>query len=57
MIRYRWYDHKSQSTQRWFKQLRCLEIISARSVITVGVLGALVAILTSVISLNKFQDN
>ena len=67
----RWYDQKSQRAQRWFKRLRGLEIIAAGiiplfagfgsgaawSIITVGVLGALVAIVASVISLNKFQEN
>lgn len=66
-----WYDRKSQGAQRWFKRLRGLEIISAGaiplfagfgdgstwSIIVVGVLGAVVAILASLLSLNQFQEN
>ncbi len=66
-----WYDQKSQRAQRFFKSLRTMEIISAGiipllagfgsgatwSVITVGVLGAIVAILAAFISLNKYQEN
>ena len=66
-----WYDQKSQGAQRWFKRFRGLEIISAGaiplfagfgggstwSIIVVGVLGAVVAILASLLSLNQFQEN
>ena len=66
-----WYDQKSQGAQRWFKRIRGLEIISAGaiplfagfgdgstwSIIVVGVLGAVVAILASLLSLNQFQEN
>ena len=66
-----WYDQKSQRSQWWFKKLRALEIIAAGiiplfagfgqgtqwSIIVVGVLGALVAILASLLSLNQFQEN
>lgn len=65
-----WYDQKSQGAQRWFKRFRGLEIISAGaiplfagfgggstwSIIVVGVLGAVVAILASLLSLNQFQE-
>ena len=66
-----WYDQKSQVAQRCFKLFRGLEIISAGaiplfagfgdgstwSIIVVGVLGAIVAILASLLSLNQFQEN
>lgn len=66
-----WYDIKSQNSQKWFKRIRGLEIVSAGaiplfagfgggeswSVIVVGILGAIVAILASVLSLNQFQEN
>jgi hypothetical protein len=66
-----WYDNKSQRSQRWFKRFRGLEIIvagliplfagfgdgSTYSVVIVGVLGAVVAILASLLSLNQFQEN
>ena len=66
-----WYDQKSQRAQRWFKKVRAVEIIvagtiplfagfgggSTWSVIVVGVLGAVVAILASLLSLNQFQEN
>lgn len=66
-----WYDRKSQSSQRWFKWLRGIEIVAAASIpliagfspenlpiITIiAVLGALIAVISSVISLNQFQEN
>jgi hypothetical protein len=66
-----WYDQKSQRAQRWFKRLRGLEIIAAAaipliagfgggspsSVVLVGVLGAIVVIITSLLGLNQFQEN
>lgn len=66
-----WYDKKSQRAQRWFKILRAIEIIAAGSiplfagfgdgvswsVVVAGVLGAVVAILASLLSLNQFQEN
>ena len=66
-----WYDQKSLRVQQWFKRLRGLEIISAGaiplfagfgdgstwSIIVVGVLGAVVAVLASFLSLNQLQVN
>lgn len=66
-----WYDSKSQKSQKWFKLIRALEIISAISIplfagfgqgttwsiILIGILGAIVAILASLLSLNQFQEN
>lgn len=66
-----WYDTKSQKSQKWFKRIRGLEIISASaiplfagfgqgatwSIMLIGVLGAIVALLASLLSLNQFQEN
>lgn len=66
-----WYDSKSQKSQKWFKRIRGLEIIAASaipliagfgqgttwSIILIGILGAIVAILASLLSLNQFQEN
>ena len=66
-----WYDIKSQRSQKWFKRIRGLEITSAGaiplfagfgggtpwSLIVVGILGAIVTILASLLSLNQFQEN
>ena len=66
-----WYNGRSQRAQRWFKWIRGLEIVSAGAIplfagfgdgstwstIVAGALGALVAILASLLSLNQFQEN
>ncbi len=66
-----WYDNKSQKAQSWFKRIRIIEIIAAGSIplfagfgsgenwsiFIVGVLGALVAMLASLLSLNQFHEN
>lgn len=66
-----WYDGKSQTAQCWFKWLRAIEIISAAAIpliagfakdpfpvtLTVGLLGALIAVISALISLNQFQEN
>lgn len=66
-----WYDQKSQTAQCWFKWLRSIEIISASAIpliagfakepfpvtLVVGLLGALIAVISSLISLNQFQEN
>ncbi len=66
-----WYDGKSQDAQKWFKRLRGAEILSAAAIpliagfgqdsflvtLSVAFLGALIAVLTAVISLNQFQEN
>lgn len=66
-----WYDKKSKKSQSWFKWLRGFEILSAASIpiiagfakepfpvtLVVGLLGALIAVLTSIVSLNQFQEN
>jgi len=66
-----WYDRKSKSSQCWFKWLRGIEILSAAAIpliagfakdpfpvtLTLGLLGALIAVISSVVSLNQFQEN
>ena len=66
-----WYDKKSQHAQRWFKGLRGVEIVAAALIpllagfapeafpanFTIAVLGALIAVIAAVISLNQFQEN
>ena len=66
-----WYDRKSQQAQKWFKFLRGTEIVAAATIPVVagfanssllvtffiGVLGAGIAIISAVISLNQFQEN
>lgn len=66
-----WYDGKSQSAQRWFKWLRGTEIVAAAAIpliagfaadpfpvtLTLGILGASIAVVSAAISLNQFQEN
>lgn len=66
-----WYDKKSQHAQRWFKGLRGVEIIAAAAIpliagfapdafpanLTIAVLGATIAVIAALISLNQFQEN
>lgn len=66
-----WYDKKSQTAQCWFKWLRGIEILSAAAIpiiagfakepfpvtLVVGLLGALIAVISSIVSLNQFQEN
>lgn len=66
-----WYDRKSQRAQGWFKWLRGAEIVAAAAIpliagftkdpfpvtLVVGILGALIAVIASIISLNQFQEN
>ena len=56
-----WYDHKSATTQRWFKQLRFTEIVAAAIIpflsgfasdklsikIAIGVLSVVIAVIAS----------
>lgn len=67
-----WYDSKSSWHQEWFKRLRILEILSAASIpfltgyitdqtqsirIVVGSLGILIAVISGVVALFKFQEH
>ncbi len=66
-----WYDKKSKRSQNWFKYLRVIEIIAAATIpflagyisdttlhlkLLVGFLGVVIAVIASIISLNKFQE-
>ncbi len=66
-----WYDRKSQWNQQWHKRLRLIEIICACSIPFIlsfasnnvvmtglaGLFGVIVAVVASVISLYKFEEN
>lgn len=66
-----WYDKKSQSAQCWFKWFRGAEIIAAASIpliagfatdpfpvtLVLGLLGASIAVISALISLNQLQEN
>ncbi|MBM9518341.1 DUF4231 domain-containing protein [Desulforhopalus vacuolatus] len=66
-----WYDLKSQKAQNCFKWLRGIEIFSAAAIpliagfakepfpvtLVIGSLGALIALISSFIGLNQFQEN
>jgi hypothetical protein len=66
-----WYDKKSQSAQHRFKLLRGFEICAAASIpliagfakapfpvtLVLAVVGALIAIVSAITSLNQYQEN
>lgn len=67
-----WYDRKSKLNQNWFKRLQVISIIASGSIpfltgyitdstggvkVLVGSLGLVVAVITSVLGLFKFQEN
>ena len=66
-----WYDTKSQSNQRWFKNLRIAEILCAALIpfiagfselipygqVIIGMLGVIIAICAGLSWLNKYQEN
>jgi hypothetical protein len=65
-----WYERKSMSAQNWFKRLRWVEMVCAAAIpvlaaysaseparLTVALLGALVVILASLLSLGRYQEN
>lgn len=67
-----WYSTKSQWNQKWYKRLRILEILAACLIplivgyvidtrpflkVIVGILGVLVALVSGILSLYKFQEN
>jgi len=67
-----WYSRKSQSSQRWFKRLRIIEIFFAACIpfcsgfmtpetinlrIAVGFMGLLITVIAGVLSIFKFQEN
>jgi hypothetical protein len=65
-----WYDRKSKTNQRWFKQLRLAEIVAAAIIpflsgfagsltikIAIGVLGVVVAVIASLLALLHLQEH
>jgi len=67
-----WYDRKSGWHQRWYKKLRFMEILAAASIpfltgyitdatpdmkIVVGGLGVIIAVVSGVVALFKFQEH
>lgn len=67
-----WYDRRSVQNQEWFKRLQVISIIAAASIpfltgyitettvtlkIITGILGLLVAAVTAVLGLYKFQEH
>ena len=68
----RWYDLKSVSNQRWYKGLRMIQFTAAALIpfltgftepakpvwnLTVGLLGVLIAIITAMLDLYRFQEH
>jgi hypothetical protein len=65
-----WYDRKSNTNQRWFKRLRCAEIVVAATIplvsgfagnsfsikIVIGALGVVVAVIASLLGLLQLQE-
>ncbi len=67
-----WYDFKSKQNQKWYKRLKLIEIILATTIpflvgyvsekmlslkLVVGLLGVLVAVISGILALYKFQEN
>jgi hypothetical protein len=66
-----WYDRKSSTNQRWFKWLRCAEIVVAATIpflsgfagqslpvkIAIGALGVVVAVIASLLGLLQLQEH
>lgn len=67
-----WYDKKSSRAQSWYKRLRLLEIALAVSIpflvgyisdaapavqFSVGLAGVLIAIISGIVTLNRYQEN
>ncbi len=66
-----WYDKKSQTSQKWFKKLRLLEIAAATIIpflagigpnipyysIIIGGLGVIIAVSAGVSALYKYHEN
>lgn len=68
----KWYDAKSSWNQKWFKQLRALEILFAVAIpflishitgdggvlkLVTGAMGVAVALVAGLVTLYKFQEN
>ena len=67
-----WYDRKSIQSQKWFKRLQVMVIVSSATIpflsgymdsetlylkIVVGLLGLVIAAITAVLGLYQFQEN
>lgn len=67
-----WYDRKSIKNQKWFKRLQVAAILASATIpfisgyitettlllkVSVGLLGLIVAAITAVLGLYKFQEN
>jgi len=66
-----WYSKKSQTNQKWFKNLRLLEIVLATLIpflagignalpfyqIIIGGIGVVIAIAAGLSAINKYQEN
>ncbi len=67
-----WYDKKSIQSQKWFKRLQVIVIVSSATIpflsgymdettlylkIIVGLLGLVIAAITAVLGLYQFQEN
>lgn len=67
-----WYDKKSAFNQKWLKRLQVIAILSASTIpflagyssgedetirVCIGILGLIVAAITAVLSLYKFQEH
>jgi hypothetical protein len=66
-----WYSKKSASNQRMYKRLQMITIITAASIpflsgysdfheivkIVIGLIGVIIASITAILSLNKYQEN
>lgn len=68
----KYYDNHSKSNKRWYILLRIIEIFSAASIpilsmfisdttldlrVAVGIIGAIIAVITAIVSLCQFQEN
>ena len=67
-----WYENKSSFNQRWFKRLQVISILAASTIpfltgystgenesirIIIGVLGLLIACVSAILNLYKFQEH
>jgi hypothetical protein len=66
-----WYSKKSASNQKMYKRLQMITIITAASIpflsgytefhelvkIVIGLIGVIIASITAILSLNKYQEN
>jgi hypothetical protein len=66
-----WYSKKSASNQKLYKRLQMITIITAASIpflsgytefhelvkIVIGLIGVIIASITAILSLNKYQEN